>query len=450
MASLKFFLRGEKVYFRYRPNRNLDIALATPYSINPNNWDDTDQCWNLNQFVKGAKSIETKRINSQIETFNNNIGGIRSDLSKFIDDNQDKEAPELKRILKEYILRNYFAHKINNEPKKKKNLKPEDMNGLIDFYIEFRSIGDETKGTKPLADNTVKKYRTLQKLLQEYDKKLKVTEINDLFRNQFVKHLTKLKYSVNTQVKYIKDIKMLCVFANSDHNVSKQVLNWEIKSNPENVAEYVTFTFEDLKKLKETEMPTDSMDNVRDFLLISCYTSVRISELLTFSSENIVDDIFLKVYEKKNRNTKSGGLKYVYLMPEVLDILKKRNGEFPRKISEQRYNEYIKKVCRIAGLTRVVEGGKIEVENKIKRKIKTKDEFCELVTSHSGRATYVTLFSQYLPSEVIQMQTNHSSVKMVEHYNKTDAEELALQRAKVVAQAYKEASKKHNSVLKTV
>lgn len=70
MASLKFFLRGEKVYFRYRPNRNLDIALATPYSIDPNNWDDTDQCWNLNEFVKGAKSIETKRMNSQIETFN--------------------------------------------------------------------------------------------------------------------------------------------------------------------------------------------------------------------------------------------------------------------------------------------------------------------------------------------------------------------------------------------
>lgn len=165
MASLKFFLRGEKVYFRYRPNRNLDIALATPYSIDPNNWDDTDQCWNLKEFVKGAKSIETKRMNSQIETFNNNIAGFRSDASKFIDDNQDKEAPELKRILKEYILRNYFAHKINNAPKKKKNSKPEDMNGLIDFYIEFRSVGDETKGTKPLADNTVKKYRTLQKVL---------------------------------------------------------------------------------------------------------------------------------------------------------------------------------------------------------------------------------------------------------------------------------------------
>mgnify|MGYP000060521374 CR=1 FL=1 len=450
MASLNFFLRGEKIYFRYRPNRNLDIALATPYSINPKNWDDSEQCWNRNEFVKGAKNIDTKKLNSQIETFNNKIASFRNDVSKFIDDNPDKEAPKLKKLIKEYVLTNYFAHKINKEPKKKKNAKPEGLYELIDFYIEFRSIGDETKGTKPLAENTVKKYRTLQKVLHDYDKNLKVTEINDLFRNQFVKHLTKLKYSVNTQVKYIKDIKMLCVFANSDYNVSKQVLNWEIKSNPENVAEYVTFTFEDLKKLKETEMPTESMDNVRDFLLISCYTSVRISELLTFESKNIVDNTFLKVYEKKNRNTKSRGLKFVYLMPEVLEILKKRNGEFPRKISEQRYNEYIKKVCRIAGLTREVEGGKIVVENKVKRKIKTKEEFCELVTSHSGRATYVTLFSQYLPSEVIQMQTNHSSVQMVEHYNKTDVEELALQRAKVVAQAYKEASKKYKSVLKAV
>lgn len=442
MAALNFFLRGEKIYFRYRPNRNVDIVLTTPYAINPEKWDAANQCWSLSEFIKGAKSAESKKVNAEIELFNNNLASFRNAASKFIDSHPDKEAQELKLLLKDYITKQYFAHKINNAPKKKKNSKPEMMAELIDFYIDFRSTGDETKGKKPLAVNTVKKYRTLQKVLSNYDKRLKVTEVNDIFRNQFVKYLTKLNYSFNTQVKYIKDIKMLCVFANSDHDVSKQVLNWEIKSNPENVAEYVTFTFDDLKKLREKEMPSESLDNVRDLLLISCYTSVRISELLTFDRQNIVDDVFLKVYEKKNRNTKNKGLKYVYLMPEVLEILKKRNGEFPRRISEQRYNEYIKKVCRIAGITRIVEGGKIVVENGIKRKIKSREEFCELVTSHSGRATYVTLFSQFLPNEVIQMQTNHSSVKMVEHYNKTDADELALQRAKVVAQAYKEASGK--------
>lgn len=135
-------------------------------------------------------------------------------------------------------------------------------------------------------------------------------------------------------------------------------------------------------------------------------------------------------------------------MPDVIEILNKRNGQFPKKISDQRYNEYVKKVCELAKIDHLTIGGKVEVHNGMKRKVKKEAPFYEFVTSHSGRATYVTLFSQYLPTEIIQMQTNHHSTEMVEQYNKTGVEELALQRAKRVAQAHKEASKKYNTFLK--
>lgn len=234
---------------------------------------------------------------------------------------------------------------------------------------------------------------------------------------------------------------MLCKFAETDYNISKEVLNWEINSNIENVAEYVSFSFQQLKKLRETIMPTDYLDNARDWMLILCYTSVRISELKDFIDGKVIDDNgnkFLRVVEKKNINAKEGGIKYVYLMPEVIEIMNKRNGCFPRKISQQRLNEFIKKACRIAGLTEIAEGGKTVVKNGIKRKIKVKEEFCNLVSSHSGRATYVTLYSKYLPSEIIQIQTNHHSKEMVEQYNKTDLEDLLFQRAKLVAQAHQD------------
>lgn len=72
------------------------------------------------------------------------------------------------------------------------------------------------------------------------------------------------------------------------------------------------------------------------------------------------------------------------------------------------------------------------------RKTKGVYPFYELVTSHSGRKTYVTLFSEFLPSEILQMQTNHHSKEMLEHYNKTDETELMLRSAKLVANAHKE------------
>lgn len=183
-------------------------------------------------------------------------------------------------------------------------------------------------------------------------------------------------------------------------------------------------------------MPTDYLDNARDWLLISCYTSVRVSELFTFDIDNIITDgneKYIKVTEKKNANT-TGGKKIIYLMPQVLKIMDKRNGQFPRKISDQRYNEYIKKVCEIAGFDELTDGG-IMIDG---RKVKNKYPFHKLVTSHTGRKTYVTLFSQYIPTEILQIQTNHHSKEMVEHYNKTDEETQMLQRARLVAQAHNE------------
>ncbi|MBK6836268.1 MAG: hypothetical protein IPG89_19210 [Bacteroidetes bacterium] len=35
------------------------------------------------------------------------------------------------------------------------------------------------------------------------------------------------------------------------------------------------------------------------------------------------------------------------LSKRVIAILEKRSGEFPRQISDQRYNEYIKEVCKL-------------------------------------------------------------------------------------------------------
>ena len=74
MAKINYFIRssGENktIYFRYRPNRELKIELATPYAINSDNWDEENQYWDEAQIVKGAKTAETKKRNSEIEIFN--------------------------------------------------------------------------------------------------------------------------------------------------------------------------------------------------------------------------------------------------------------------------------------------------------------------------------------------------------------------------------------------
>lgn len=455
MSTIRFFIKtsakeinsiSQTVLFRYRPNSNFDLTLATPYKINPNNWDLSNQQWNEAQILKGARLQETKLLNDEIGKFNSNLSSFRKNICDFIDTISDNDANVQRQKIKDFVLTRYFANKIKLEAPASPYTMPEKFSEFVDFYLDFRSVEDKTKGTKPLAYNTVKKYNTLKKIVEAFRKNLLITEINDVFRNDFAKFLNKNNYAVNTQVKYIKDIKTLCKFASKELPISKEVLHWEIIPNSkiENVSEGVTFTFQQLKILSETTMINDYLENAKDWLLISCFSSVRISELFTFDTENIIEDgkdKYLKVIEKKNINS-TGGKKIIYLLPQVIEIMKKRNGNFPRKISEQRYNEYIKKVCEMVGFSAPTEGAKtVNVgtdKNPIHRKVKGIYSFNQLVSSHSGRKTYVTLFSEYLPTEILKIQTNHHSNEMVEHYNKTDETELMLRSAKIVANAHKE------------
>ncbi|WP_332020437.1 phage integrase SAM-like domain-containing protein [Kaistella sp.] len=459
MATIRFFLKAiptlnkgeltsapQTVLFRYRPNANFDLTLATPYKINPLNWDAINQQWDTAQITKGAKLQDKKLLNEEIYRFNSGLSFFRKTVCDFIDSIGGNDANIQRQKIKDFVLKTYFANRIKVEVAINPYAMPEKFSDFIDYYLDFRSVEDKTKGTKPLAENTIKKYNTLKKLVESFRKNLLITDINDGFRNDFAKFLNRNGYAVNTQVKYIKDIKTLCKFASKELPISNEVLHWDIIPNSriENVSEGVTLTFQQLKILSETTMINDYLENAKDWLLISCFSSVRISELFTFDIANIIevgDDKYLKVTEKKNINS-TGGKKIIYLLPQVVEIMEKRNGNFPRKISEQRYNEYIKKVCEMVGFTEPTQGAKtINIGTKkepIYRKIKGTYPFNELISSHSGRKTYVTLFSEYLPTEILKIQTNHHSNEMVEHYNKTDETELMLRSAKLVANAHKE------------
>ena len=176
-------------------------------------------------------------------------------------------------------------------------------------------------------------------------------------------------------------------------------------------------------------MPHDYLDNARDWLLISCYTGQRVSDLLKMNSSLIIEDEFYTVHQQKGQKDVT-----IWLMPDVIDILNKRGGEFPRKISSQRYNEYIKQVCRIAGIDEVMKGGK-QINN---RKVIGDYPKHELITSHIGRRTFVSLFQPLLGNENTRTQTGHTTDKMLVLYNKTQA----IDTAKRVKEAFIKATNK--------
>ena len=83
---------------------------------------------------------------------------------------------------------------------------------------------------------------------------------------------------------------------------------WKIKASTEieNKAKGLFLSFDQLKTLHQLDLSNnEKLDNTRDWLLISVYTAVRVSELMKMKREDITQDHrereFIKVIAKQKR-----------------------------------------------------------------------------------------------------------------------------------------------------
>jgi integrase len=123
----------------------------------------------------------------------------------------------------------------------------------------------------------------------------------------------------------------------------------------------------------------------------------------------------------------------VPLHKEILKILKKRDGDFPYKISDQKYNDYIKKVCEIAELNKMVYGSKnmeLIKDSGIFRKKSDLYKKFELVSSHIGRRSFATNFYGTIPTTYLIYVTGHSTEGMFLSYIGKSNKDIAMEITK--------------------
>ena len=203
-------------------------------------------------------------------------------------------------------------------------------------------------------------------------------------------------------------IKTLCKHARYN-GLQTHVQLDELKLTKERT-EKIFLSFEELEKVEKVNLESKALSNARDWLIISCFCGQRVSDLLNFSKDLLRMEKGITLIEFTQRKTgKRIGLP---LHPKILEILEKNDGEFPYKIADQKYNEHIKEVCRLAGLTDKIEGSKI----LNKRKKKGTYPKYELISSHIGRRSFATNFYGKIPTPLLMSATGHSTEKMFLEY----------------------------------
>ena len=167
------------------------------------------------------------------------------------------------------------------------------------------------------------------------------------------------------------------------------------------------------------------LDNVRDIFIIGLWTGLRISDFKRLDISNIKDEVITITTQKTNKKVGIG------MHPQLRAVLDKRNGEFPKMISDQKFNEYVKEVVKLAGIDEETEGRKlvsVEIDGVPKqRKVRGIYEKWELVSSHSCRRSFATNMykSKALPLIVLMSLTGHKTESQFIEYVKTTPEENA-------------------------
>lgn len=406
MARVKVLLKTTSnpspIYIRLSDGRKVDVMAKTKFLINPKDWSVAKEQ------PKDLKLIEYANLN-------NDLVELKANLVKYYNKTKDTAVINTK-WLKDFL---------NPETEIVENVSiPKALIPYIDFYLNDRK--------HEIAPTYQKKFTVLKHKLERFEtfrkKIILISEINNQFKNEFLDYFKSVGYAQNTLQRDWVHIKTFCKHARSlGLEISSQLDNLKLEKE-DTIKIYLTF--DDLQKIENANVKAFKAiyEDARDWLIISCYTGQRVSDFMRFTKNNIRIENGKQLLEFKQ--VKTGKLMTIPVHPKVQEILKKRNGDFPKPIIDVKYNVYIKEVCRIAKLNDLVTGS-LKVETKPESKIYRKqvDEYVKwkLVSSHIGRRSFATNFYGKIPTNYLIYVTGHSTEQMFLSYIGKSNKDLALE-----------------------
>jgi site-specific recombinase XerD len=153
----------------------------------------------------------------------------------------------------------------------------------------------------------------------------------------------------------------------------------------------IFLTTDEVIQIELFETDNNRLDKVRELFIFQCYTGMAYVDTQNFKQEDIIEMDGYKVIRSNRKKTDESFISL--LLPEAERVLMKFEYCLP-KISNQKYNDYLKLVGLHAG---------------IKKKI----------TSHVARHTFATyLLNKNIPLETVSRALGHTNLKQTQHYAK--------------------------------
>lgn len=293
------------------------------------------------------------------------------------------------------------------------------------------------KAGQRYSERAIKNYGIALSALKRYTTHINVNDlefedINDQFYNDFMDFCyNEESKEKSTFAGYIKDIKTLM----NESGRSNQTTNF-IKPSYE--ADTIALTTLQIQAIADLDLSdphkvyTDkngknisykTLAYVRDLFLIGAYTGLRFSDFSQLDIKSI-DGNFIRL-----KQTKTGDRVTIPVMSKLSPVLSRYPDKLP-EISNQKFNDYIKHVAELSGLTETItitntKGNKTNV---------LKSPLYSLVTSHCCRRSYATnMFKAGVPPMLIMSATGHKTESSFLKYIRANNDD----KAKLLAEMLK-------------
>ena len=373
--KVRYYVKAEKKTFIY----------STGISINPKNWSKENR---MPKPKAGAAGFELKQI---INELNRIVEYLQVSINSISLENKQVTRSELKKRLDAK-----FRHVVVTGTL---------ITKLDEFILEKEKLGKTTK-------KSIDKYRGLKSKIIEYDINLKLEDINKDFMIDFVSYLRHEKnltdISLNRNIGYLKTFLKWCKY--SGLIIDESYNQVTVKTHD---ADHVSLTKDKIEILENLEL-NSVLDKYRDLFLIGIYSGQRFSDYSVFKKSDVINNRIVKRAEKTQYKS------YIPISKKLNDLLEKWEWRLP-KVSNQKFNDNIKEVCKLAGFNEEVTTTKYKGSERI---IEVKP-FYSLVGSHTARRTFITIAANSnVPDHIIMAITGIRDPKTLKTYKKFQENEL--------------------------
>ena len=379
------------------------LKYSTKIKIKPTFWDFNKERAKLS--VNHTENIE----------INNKLANMQSHASVINMTYPDISVQDFKLKLDKAIQQNSFT--IEND------LYPEFIT-FIENFVHF-----EKNKTNPTI--TYKKYNSVLNHLKAYNSNLKYSDItldffdkypNWLFNNTNVKSQNSVSRDIEV-IKTVMEKTSKLKYIDIDGTVKKYHNNLDFKefSAKRVLTTKHDLTYEELIYLLNFDLSQNKrLERVRDIFLIAAFTGLRYSDFSRLTKNNIKqigDKKIIEIHTFKGNRLKADNKVIIPVFPELDEILTKFNYEFPKVPSSQKMNDYLKELCKLVGLDRLVLD-KSSVKGKI---IEKYIPLYSAISNHTARYTFISIMLNHFELSPYQiMQMTGQTLKTLMGYAKED------------------------------